>query len=299
MWTNEARDFTPWLLENADVLEETLGIEIELVGREHPVGGFSLDLLGRDLTNDCTLIVENQLAVTDHTHLGQLITYAAGTNAATVVWVAAQVREEHRQAITYLNEIAGENARFFAVEINVVRIGDSTAAPAFKLVAEPNDWHATVSASAKAVQVSGGKGLLYMDYWAKLLNELHVQMPNWSKTRKPLAQNWLNIQWPSTGCRFALSFAKNGRMRAELYIDANDGPTTTALFEHLKSQRMEIESDFGGQLEWDDLPSRRACRIYISSEGDVTNEAEHEQCVQWMISSLQRLRTAFPPSRFG
>ena len=88
VWPHEAHQFTPWLLDNADVLADTLGIELELQAEEHPVGGFSLDLMGRDFTHNTVLIVENQLAVTDHLHLGQIMTYAAGTDAKTIVWVA-------------------------------------------------------------------------------------------------------------------------------------------------------------------------------------------------------------------
>jgi hypothetical protein len=67
-----------------------LGIDLELSAAEHPVGGCALDLIGRDLTNNCVLIVENQLTITDHGHLGQILTYAAGTDAGTVVWLASR-----------------------------------------------------------------------------------------------------------------------------------------------------------------------------------------------------------------
>src|ERR1019366_897302 len=85
VWMHEAHDFTPWLLENEDALAAVLGIDLELSAAEYPVGGFALDLIGRDLTNNCVLIVENQLTVTDHSHLGQVLTNAAGTDARTVV----------------------------------------------------------------------------------------------------------------------------------------------------------------------------------------------------------------------
>ena len=52
VWSHEAHDFTPWLLQNVDVLNDLLGMELELEVAEHPVGGFSLDLLGRDLSDD-------------------------------------------------------------------------------------------------------------------------------------------------------------------------------------------------------------------------------------------------------
>lgn len=83
VWENEARDFTPWLLDHDDHLAEALGIDLEIQRSEHPVGNFSLDLIGRDLTNDAVLIVENQLGGTDHNHLGQILTYTAGARCST------------------------------------------------------------------------------------------------------------------------------------------------------------------------------------------------------------------------
>ena len=85
IWAHEAQHFTPWLATQGDRLSDALGIDLELSGSEYPVGGFSLDLIGRDLTHDAPLIVENQLADSDHSHLGQLLTYAGGTNASTIV----------------------------------------------------------------------------------------------------------------------------------------------------------------------------------------------------------------------
>ena len=134
VWPHEAHDFTPWLLANADRLAEALGIDLELEAAEHAVGGYALDLVGRDITNDAVLIVENQLAVTDHSHLGQVLTYAAGTAASTIVWIATAFREEHRQALDWLNENTGDNAHFFGIELQVVTIGDSAPAPLFNVV---------------------------------------------------------------------------------------------------------------------------------------------------------------------
>jgi len=52
VWTHEAHNFTPWLLRNVDVLGDLLGMQLVLDVAEHAVGGFSLDLLGRDLSDD-------------------------------------------------------------------------------------------------------------------------------------------------------------------------------------------------------------------------------------------------------
>lgn len=140
VWRHEALDFTPWLLDNADVLSDVLGLDLELEAAEHAVGDFSLDLIGRDRLSGDLVIVENQLEQSDHTHLGQIMTYAGGTDAAHVVWVAPSFRAEHRRALEWLNERTDEGTRFFAVEVKVVRIGDSPYAPLLSLAVQPNDW---------------------------------------------------------------------------------------------------------------------------------------------------------------
>jgi hypothetical protein len=168
VWKHEAHDFTPWLHLNADRLADALGIELELLEMEHPVGSFSLDLRGTDLTHGKPLIVENQLAGSDHGHLGQLLTYAAGTGAATIVWIATQIRDEHRQALTWLNEETSEETHFFGVELQLVHIGASLPAPLFNVVVMPNDWQKSVKAAASASSAGGGKALLYAEFWQKV-----------------------------------------------------------------------------------------------------------------------------------
>jgi hypothetical protein len=114
-------------------------VELEVDAREAPVGPFSADLLGRHVSTGAGLLIENQLAPTDHGHLGQIITYAAGLDTRVMVWISTDIREEHRQAIDWLDDLTREDYNFFAVRIELLQIGDRVA-PDFVVVASPNSW---------------------------------------------------------------------------------------------------------------------------------------------------------------
>jgi len=143
VWPHEAKDFTPWLAEpeNLSLLAETLRLgELQVQGIEVPVGNFFIDILARDIEGR-VVVIENQFGQTDHTHLGQILTYIAGQDGhATVVWIAETIREEHRAAIDWLNGSTFEGFDFFAVKVEALRIGESPPAPWFNVVAKPNNW---------------------------------------------------------------------------------------------------------------------------------------------------------------
>src|ERR1700690_2094983 len=137
VWSSEAADFTPWLArtENLEVLGDTLGLDLELQSVEKPVGPFRADILCKDIGGGGTwVLIENQLARTDHTHLGQLLTYASGLQAVTIIWIAAAFTDEHRATLDWLNKITDESFRFFGLEVELWKIGESPVAPKFNIV---------------------------------------------------------------------------------------------------------------------------------------------------------------------
>jgi hypothetical protein len=301
VWPHEAHGFTPWLLENGDRLAEALGIDLDLEASEHSVGGYKLDLVGRDITNDAVLIVENQLAITDHSHLGQVLTYAAGTEASTIVWIATAFREEHRQALDWLNENTGEQAHFFGIELQVVKIGNSVSAPLFKVVVQPNDWQKQVRASTQPGAVSG-KGALYMQFWGRFLERVHTEHPDWTKAKAVGTSNWFEMKSPVRGCIISSSFAQSDRLRQELYIDTGEGGRNNEIFEYFIERRGQLETAYGRPLEWEELPNRRACRIADYMDGcSVSEDSRHEEFIGWFLDAGVRLRRALdaipsPPS---
>jgi len=297
VWKGEATDFTPWLLEHGEHLAEVLGIDLELEHAEHPIGPFAVDLIGSDLSNGVTLIVENQLESTDHTHLGQLLTYAAGTEAATIVWLATRFRDEHRQALDWLNQITREDVHFFGIEIRVVRIGESQPAPLFEVVAQPNEWQKQArSASTGALSP---RAALYLQFWEAYLARVRDEHPDWTRARIPQRVNWMSQPSPIPGTQINPCFVSKGRIRHELYIDTGDAEQNTALFEQFETQREAFEAAYGRALTFEPLPDRRACRIADYTTGDVTVTDQHGHYIAWFLDCGERLRAALSAIEIG
>lgn len=291
IWPHEALDFSPWLADHIDALGEALGLDLELQQAEAAVGDFSLDILARDLGTDRPVIIENQLTQTDHDHLGKLLTYAAGHDAAVIVWICEQMREEHRQALDWLNHVTDENVHFFGVVIEVLRIGDSQPAFNFKSVVFPNEWQKTQKKAAKAPT---SRGEAYREYFQPLLDELRALRFTNAKTAQP--QSWYTFSAGTTGLAYGHSFTHGDQVRVELYIDLGNQEDNEAMFERLELERDAIETELGAELSWERLEGKRASRIALYRSGSiVTDPANLDDIRQWAKRNLLRFREVFGP----
>ncbi|MEU0314608.1 DUF4268 domain-containing protein [Nocardioides sp. NPDC006273] len=299
VWKHEAYDFTQWMLQNADVLADVLGMELELTAAEHPVGGFSLDLIGREVGTGNVVIVENQLEQTDHGHLGQIMTYAGGTDPQTIVWCAPSFRDEHRAALDWLNERTDENTRFFGVEITAVQIDDSRPAPHFKLVAQPNDWTKQVHAETSAIPTTE-REVAYQEFWAEMLRRIRQQHPDWTRSVKAPKASWMTMPYGSSIAWYSFVFTRTGP-RVELYFGSSDAEESRLAFERVAANREQIDADFGAPVSYDPLPTKKACRLYVDRPdgGDVTEEATHEALMDWFLSTMDRFRMATQRARLA
>src|SRR5438093_1744103 len=201
-WTSESSDFTPWLAQegNLKLLGETIGIELELASQEKEVGSFRADILCKDTATNNWVLIENQLERTDHLHLGQLLTYAAGLNAVTIVWIAERFTEEHRAALDWLNERTDKKINVFGLEIEPWRIGDSPVAPKFNIISQPNDWSRTVQQAAASGEVSEHKQL-QQRFWTAFSDFMEAQ-GSFIRCTKPLPQHWMNLSFVRQDANF-------------------------------------------------------------------------------------------------
>ena len=298
-WPNEARDFTPWLADNIAELGEALGMDLELQQTEASVGGYSLDVLATDLNQNRPVIIENQLETTNHDHLGKLLTYAAGYDANVIVWLTREFRDEHRQALDWLNQRTGEDTEFFGVEVELWRIGDSPFAPHFKLVATPNEWR---KAQIRTASLSPREDRS-REFRQRLIEAIHIRGFPRRTHRKQSAAPWVVIEYPIPHVRYAVIW-HNGIPGVEMIAERAESEGrewSQKIIELLRRNRSNIESDLISidrieRFAWEAPPERSRGRVAIYRDGNVYQNMESwDEFQDWMIQKLHKFREVITP----
>jgi hypothetical protein len=293
-WKHEAGDFTPWLAqeENLNALAEALSLsELELVATEHWVGDFKLDILCTD--GDRQVIIENQLAETDHRHLGQILAYAAGVGARTVIWMAESFRPEHTTALQFLNDNTTEELSFFGVQIELWRIGSSPLAPKFEVVVKPNNWAKAGREQARVAATTSATKQIQLKFWTALVEKLAREATQ-IRPQKPRPQHWLNNSIGRSGFGLLPKVnTKEDLLAVELWMPGEDAKMH---FARLLEQRAEIESYLGFELDWQELPDARACRIETRyTNAPIEDEVRWGEYLDWLTQRLVKMNAVLRP----
>jgi hypothetical protein len=297
IWTSESSDFTPWLAqeENLVLLGDAIGIELELEAQEKNVGPFRADILCKDTATGHWVLVENQLERTDHTHLGQLLTYAAGLKAVTIVWIAFRFTEEHRAALDWLNEITDDRFNFFGLEIEAWRIGNSEPAPKFNVISKPNDWSRSVGSAASQIETAGlsERQSIQLAYWTAF-REVVAERKGPVKPAKPQAQAWLMFAAGRSDVRLVAT-ANFQRNRITCQV-STFGQYSKAIFHRLLAQRGAIEAELGEKLDWRERPDMKESHVVLElANQDPADESQWQTQHAWLAERLDALHRAFAP----
>jgi hypothetical protein len=296
-WPSEDENFTPWLAaaESIKLLGDALNMELEVEAVEHRVGSFLADILARAVEEtDHRVIIENQFGRTNHGHLGQILTYLAGISGVkTVVWIAETIQADHRAAVDWLNANTTEDFSFFAIEIELWRIGTSPPAPRFNVIASPNDWTRTTRTAVRQLDETPSEGAkaVRQAYW-KSFGEYLEQQRSAFHIRRLCKDHWFSFGIGSSKCHINATIStEKQRVGVELWTP-ND--VTKTAFRALEAQKAEIEREFGEPLLWEELPGKKATRIAVyRHDVDPSDERQYAELHPWMLSKMDRFKRVF------
>lgn len=289
MWEHEARDFTQWLAQpdNLSILAEVLELDLYDVRTEHAVGSFKADILAEDDSGNL-VIIENQLEPTNHTHLGQIITYAAGSGAKVIVWIVERARDEHEQAVNWLNDNTTSGVNLFLIQIEAWRIADSVPAPRFNVIARPNDWAKSVKEST--AEIVGGVKLQQRAFFERVREVGLQEAKNVKSWQKPLPQHWYNVRLGKSSVNIEVrADSQKNHVAVAVYIQDDQ-----SLFGKLRDSRETMEAELGFSLRWEEQPDRKYSRAGIYLPGDFREDAQADELVLKTVEAIDAFARVVP-----
>jgi len=289
IWNKEDKDFTKWLEENIDYLNEVIGFDITVLSREEKVGPFKVDLYGEDNFGN-KVIIENQLEKTDHAHLGQIITYLVNLEANTAIWITKEPTEEHIKVIDWLNEITPDDMSFYLIKLEAIKIGDhSAAAPLFTVIKRPTTEKKQIGSERKEY---AQRHVFREKFWNQFLLEVNKKNSLF-KNISPSTDSWIGIGVGKGGINLNLVVSKK-YARPEIYINRGDKETNKEIFDYFYKLKAKIEKDFGNKLVWEKMEDNVTSRIkYQLDDVNIFDEEDWPKMIEFLIDSSARMYKAF------
>ena len=291
IWKHEAYDFTSWLFDNLEVLNDQLGLNLNALEKEKSVGPFSADIYAEDTTGRL-VIIENQLTRTDHDHLGKILTYLSNLDAKIAIWISVDPRPEHVAAINYLNEVVPEDTKFYLLKVQAYQIGDSEPAP-----------HFTIEAGPSVERKAGGdvkKEFAKMDerrfeFFEQLLSVSNSKTNLFSNISPNGYQNWVSASAGKTGLSWQMVVMRKDS-RVEFWLNSQSEELNKIRQSKLITKKNEIDEVFGEGLIWDFRDYRKQNNLRsFSPLGGLDNEDKWTDIQNDLVNRLIRLENSLKP----
>ena len=290
VWEHEQYDFSKWLSapENIQELGDTLSLSLTDIETEKFVGSYRCDIICKDEITGKNVLIENQLEPTNHEHLGKIITYASGLDAAVVIWIVKEAREEHSSAIEWLNKHTDESLSFFLIEIHAFTIGDSKPAPQFRIIEQPNDFAKMVKEVSKNTELNESQ-TCRLEFW-NMFNEVIEERGKPFNKHKASTDHWYSVAIGSSKCYINIDLVNSEhKIRTSLWI-----PDNKDLFDKLNLEKENIENDAGIQFDWDRIDNKKASRICTYIDGlDFENQTNYKDLMNKIIDNVVLYKKVF------
>ena len=273
-------------------------MDLDLAESEVRVGPFAADIVATDVSTQRKVVIENQLEPTDHSHLGQVLTYGTGLGAGVFIWISPEFRDEHRAVLDWLNEHSDEESFFYGVEVELLQIDDSLPAPNFKLVSFPNEARKEGTSGGGARGVTE-RGEAYRHFFEQLLSLFKSRYPGQTNVNHVGPDSWMSLSVGRSGITTGWSFTIERRFRVELSLDTEDPRVNKDVFDSLRASQVSLQDAIGHELEWDYKEGRRACRIYsyysLAPISIMDGEDVLEALRDWASHEMMTLRRVLAP----
>lgn len=290
VWQHEQYDFSKWLSlpDNIQELGDAIGLSLTDIETEKFVGGYRCDIICKDEITGKNVLIENQLEPSNHDHLGKIITYASGLDAAVVVWIVQEAREEHASAIEWLNKHTDDDLAFFLIEIHAFTIGDSKPAPQFRIIQQPNEFAKMVKEISKNTELNDSQ-TYRLEFW-NMFNSVIDERGKPFNKHKPSTDNWYTVAIGSSKCHISIDLVnKENRIRIGLWI-----PNSKELFDKLLVEKENIEKEAKFQFAWDRLNGKKASVIFTYIEGlDFKNQSNYKDLMNKIIDYVVVFKNTF------
>lgn len=290
IWQDESRDFTPWLArkEHLKQLGEALGVDLSLLEQEGEVGSFAVDIVAQN--DNGVIVIENQLERTNHAHLGQLLTYAAGRDAKILVWVTPEFRDEHRAALDWLNRWTARDIEIYGVEVRVIQIEDSLPAVEFRPVAAPNEFSSQAKATGANSQNDG-----YKQFFQPVVEGLReLGLTNRRSARAQPSQSFAFGAESIAGVtiQYILRVWSDGSLGVKLHLADGKGQSgdRLAIFDELQKDMKAIEEEIGVELTWDRYEDWSYSQVQAWRSGTIDESPDQvREYQEWMVNLFPKL----------
>jgi len=291
VWKHEANDFTVWLEDNLEELNDILDFNLSNVEREKAAGDFSVDLVAED-DSGSTVVIENQLEKSNHDHLGKIITYLTCLEARAAIWIVSDPRPEHVAAISWLNE--STSASFYLIKVEAVKIGESDPAPLLTPIVAPSEEGRKIGETKKE---RAERYVIRRRFWQQLLDyartktKLHANI-------SPSGYGWIGTGAGISGLAYNYTVKKHETI-VEIYIDRgkDNDEENKRIFDELAQNKEAIEAVFSEPLVWQRLDGKRACRIKkeYATGGYRDDEKRWPAIHEGIVDAMIRLEKALSP----
>jgi hypothetical protein len=289
VWKHED-DFTVWLQDNIDVLNDALDLELKSPEREQAAGDFSVDIVAVDDKGN-PVVIENQLEKSDHDHLGKLLTYLVAMNAKAAIWIVSDPRPEHVNTIAWLNE--SSSGDFYLVKVETIRINESLPAPSLTLIVGPSEEAREIG--RKKQELVGREELLFR-FWKGLLEKAKKKTKLHSNI-SPIKDQWISFGAGRNELGYIYAIRQHDvQIELNIYGGKESEKTNIAIFHALEENKKNIETAFGEALEWQPKEGKKKCRIRkVITIGGYCDEDRWPEIQDAMVDAMIRLEKAFRP----